>query len=503
MANADITKEDVIEFIANMSVLDLSELIKEMEEKFGVSAAASGCTRRPSFSCPEFRITPSMLPVVAIVGRPNVGKSSLLNAFLGRRLAIVDDMAGVTRDRVSARVRIEDRMVEMVDTGGIGLVDTQSLEHHVEAQIEQAIRVADLLLFVTDAREGLTAMDKEIAKSLRGFDVPIVLAVNKAESNEAKASVGEFGQLGLEPIPISAMERHGLGFLGERLIEELPDADEEEQREIEDPALKVAIVGRVNVGKSTFLNHLVGSERTIVSEIPGTTRDSVDVHIEKDGLVILLTDTAGLRREAAVQDSVDFYAQRRAEHAIRRAEVCLLLLDCTDEITKGDRKIASMIADAVKPVVIVANKWDLAVDRMTISDYEEYVSKMLQGLHYAPIVFTTAKGGKNVLAALDTAQALSKQSRHRVGTPEINRVLELAQTGFRPPVRMRGRPRIYYGTQIAVNPPTLMLFVNDPRLFRSGYRRFLENRFREALPFKEIPLLVVYKRRRSIFARKS
>ena len=439
-----------------------------------------------------------MLPVVAIVGRPNVGKSSLLNALIGRRLAIVDDMAGVTRDRVAAPAKLNGRWVELVDTGGIGIVDTQSLEDHVEAQIAQALEVADAVVFLTDGREGLMPMDEEIARVLRGKEISLVLAVNKTESNEARATASEFGALGYEPIPISAMERFGLQFLIDELMHLLPEGDDE----LEDPTLKVAIVGRVNVGKSTFLNHLAGSERAIVSELPGTTRDAVDLRIEKDGRQIMVTDTAGLKREASVQGSVDFYAQRRAEHAIRRAEVCLLVLDCTDDITRGDRKIAGMIETACTPVVIVANKWDLAKGNMELSEYGDYVAKTLPGLFYAPIVFTTAKDGKNVLAALDTAQALANQSRQRVGTPQINKVLESARSDSRPPVRMRGRPKIYYGTQISVNPPTIMLFVNDPRLFRKGFRRFLENLFRSSLPFAEIPLRIIYKRRRSIFAKK-
>jgi GTP-binding protein len=438
-----------------------------------------------------------MHPVIAIVGRPNVGKSSLLNALLKRRYAIVDDMAGVTRDRVSAQARLAGRTVELVDTGGIGIVDKQALEDHVEAQIEQALAVADAVIFVCDGRDGITAMDREIGAALRRLDVPVTLAINKVESKESEQTVAEFSQLGWEPLPISAQERIGLGYLIDTVVEEFPESSDEEEA----PALRIAIVGRVNVGKSTFFNHLAGGERAIVSEVPGTTRDSVDTLIEKDGRRIQVTDTAGLKRESAVQDSVEFYAQRRSEHSIERSDVALLLLDCTDDITKGDRKIASFIEDAVKPVVIVANKWDLAMGKMEMTEYEEYVSAKLPGLHYAPIVFTTAADGKNVLAAVDTAQALFRQANHRVGTPAINKVIEAAMTDFRPPVKVKGKPRIYYGTQIDVNPPTLMLFVNDPRIFSSGYRRFLENRLREALPFKEIPLRIIYKRRRSIFAK--
>jgi len=439
-----------------------------------------------------------MLPVVAIVGRPNVGKSSLMNALLGRRYAIVDDMPGVTRDRVSAVVELGGRWVELVDTGGIGIVDTQALEEHVEAQIRQAMEVADLLVFVTDAREGCTPIDEEIARAVREFDVPIVCAANKTESREAEANAVEFSALGFEPIPVSAQERFGITFLAETIAAALPEGAGDAPPE---PTLEVALVGRVNVGKSTFLNQVAGSERAIVSEVPGTTRDAVDVRIEKDGRTILVIDTAGLKREAAVQDSVDFYAQRRAEYAIKRAQVCLFLLDCTQEITRGDRKIAGMIEDSVTPVVIVANKWDLAKGKMEMADFAEYVAKTLPGLHYAPIAFVTAKDGKNVLAAIDTAQTLAKQARIRVGTPEINKVLERSRTDSRPPVRMRGQPKIYYGTQTAIDPPTLMLFVNNPKLFRPGYRRFLENRLRAELPFKEIPLRVVYKRRKSMFAR--
>lgn len=410
-------------------------------------------------------------------------------------------MAGVTRDRVAAPVQMGDRWIELVDTGGIGIVDTQSLEEHVEAQIQQALEIADALVFVTDGREGCTAMDQEIALALRGRNVPVILAVNKTESKAGEAAVGEFGKLGFEPWAVSALERLGMDDLQTAVLEAVEDVAEAEDGDVPgEPVLKVALVGRVNVGKSTFLNHLAGAQRTIVSEVPGTTRDSVDVMIEKDGRKMLVTDTAGLKREKQVDGSVEFYAQRRAEHSIRRAEVSLLMLDCTSEITRGDKRIASFIETECRPVVIVANKWDLVKGGMELADYADYVAKRLPGLHYAPIVFVTAKEGRNVLAALETAESLAKQSKERVGTPAINKALERARSEFLPPVRVRRTPKIYYGTQTDVNPPTIMLFVNDPRLFRSGYRRFLENRLREVLPFKEIPLRLVYRRRRSIFS---
>ncbi|MCZ6573909.1 MAG: ribosome biogenesis GTPase Der [Planctomycetota bacterium] len=440
-----------------------------------------------------------MLPVVAIVGRPNVGKSSLLNALLGRRLAIVDPMAGVTRDRVSSPVPLGDRVVELVDTGGIGIVDRQDLEEHVEAQILQALESAAVAIFVTDGREGLTPMDREIANALRGHDLPLVLAVNKTESEEARAAVPEFGAVGLEPFAISATQRFGLNELCAAVVEKLPEPEGEEAL---DPDLNLAVVGRVNVGKSTFINRLAGGVRAIVSEIPGTTRDSFDVRIDRDGKLVQITDTAGIKKEAAVQDSVDFYAQRRAEVAIDRAEGILLLLDCTDDLTRGDRKIARKVRDSVKPVVIVGNKWDLADGHMDKEKYVEYVRKTLPGLVFAPIVLCSAQTGDGVDRVLEDARRLQQQASHRVSTSEINRVLERTRTDFRPPVRLRREPKIYYGTQIEVNPPTLMLFVNDPRIFRQGYRRFLENRFRKDLPFKEIPIRVIYKRRRSIFAKR-
>jgi GTP-binding protein len=443
-----------------------------------------------------------MLPVVAIVGRPNVGKSSLLNALIGRRHAIVDDMPGVTRDRVAAHADLDGRWVELVDTGGIGIVDKQQLEAHVEAQIEQALAICDLIVFVTDAHEGCTPIDGEIARALRRREVPVVVAVNKSESKAARATFNEFAELGFEALAVSALEATGLDDLKAWIKANLPEEEGGSGGAPPEPVLKVAIVGRVNAGKSTFLNALAGEERVIVSEVPGTTRDTVDVRIEKDGRTILVMDTAGIKRERSVQGSVDFYAQRRAEQAISRSEVCLLMIDCTEEITRGDRQIARFIEDHVKPVVIVANKWDLAKGRMEMDDYAVYVAKKLTGLHYAPMAFVSAKEGRNVFAALETAESLAKQAGQRVGTAEINRAIERAMTESRPPTRIPREPKIYYGTQTSVSPPTIMLFVNDPRLFGPAFRRFLENRFREVLPFTEIPLRIVYKRRKSIFAKK-
>ncbi len=356
-----------------------------------------------------------------------------------------------------------------------------------------------MAIFVTDGLEGLTPMEREIANALRGHDLPLVLAVNKTETEEARAAVPEFGAIGLEPFAISATQRFGLDELCAAVVEKLPEPEGEEAL---DPDLNLAVVGRVNVGKSTFVNRLAGGGRSIVSEIPGTTRDSFDVRLDRDGKLVQVTDTAGIKKEAAVQDSIDFYAQRRAVVAIDRAEGILLLLDCTDALTRGDRKIARRVRDSVKPVVIVGNKWDLADGHMAKEKYVEYVRKTLPGLAFAPIVLCSAQTGDGVDRVLENARRLQQQSSHRVSTAEVNRVLERARTDVRPPVRLLKNPKIYYGTQIEVNPPTLMLFVNDPRIFREGYRRFLENLFRKDLPFKEIPIRVIYKRRRSIFAKR-
>lgn len=434
-------------------------------------------------------------PIVAIVGRPNVGKSTLLNSLVGSRVAIVEPTPGVTRDRVTVLCTLADRTVEVVDTGGVGIVDRQGLEAHVEGQVTQAVEGADVILFLTDAREGLMPLDQRVAHLLRGVDAPVVLLANKVEIEEAEWNLGEFEALGYgSPIPISAKERRGLGELEERLAELLPEGPVT-PRMLPPPELKLAVVGRMNAGKSSLVNALLEQERMIVSEVPGTTRDSVDVRFERGGKAVVVIDTAGIRKERIVHGSVDFYAQRRAERAMRRADVTVLLLDVSVEVARLDRQIAAYALDHYHPVVVAASKWDLAPEGAGARDFRQYVYDVLPPLRFAPVVFTSALDGTGVPEVLDSAWLLCEQARTRVGTAGVNRAIENAQ-GLRAPKPRHGRRgQIYYGTQVEVSPPTFVLFVNDPELFESNYLRYLENQLRKELSFSQVPLKIILRRR--------
>jgi len=434
-------------------------------------------------------------PVIAIVGRPNVGKSTLLNALVRSRVAIVEPTPGVTRDRVAVLCTLADRTVEVVDTGGVGIVDRQGLEAHVEAQVAQAVEGADVVLFVTDAREGVAALDRRVADLLRGARAPVVLLANKVETEEAEWGLGELEALGHgTPLAISAKERIGLDELEERLAV-LLGAHAIPPRRLPPPELLLAVVGRMNAGKSSLVNALLEQERMIVSEVPGTTRDSVDVRFERDGKVVVVIDTAGIRKERIVHDSVEFYAQRRAERAIRRADVTVLVLDTTAEVARLDRKIAAYAIEHHQPVVVAANKWDLVPREDKLSHFKKHLRTALPPLRHAPVVATSATEGKGVEAVLAAAWRLQGQARTRVGTADVNKALEEAQALRAPKPYQGRRGHIYYGTQVDVAPPTFVLFVNDPELFESNYVRYLENRFRESLPFAEVPLRFFLKAR--------
>jgi GTPase len=444
------------------------------------------------------------LPKVVIVGRPNVGKSSLFNWLAGRRIAIVDEMAGVTRDRVGSLVQLgEDvapRFMELYDTGGIGIVDRDDLGDDVERQIDTALGEADLILFVVDIRDELMPLDVEVARRLRYLPTRVILVMNKADTPAFDDRGAEFYKLGRgKPIAVSVHQNRNKRELL-RLIEEmLPAAEAEKPADAE---MKIAVVGRPNTGKSTLINTLARTERMIVSERPGTTRDSVDVHFELDGIPFLAIDTAGIKRSAKIRDNLDFYSVHRAQRSIRRADVVLLFVDPVQGISRLDKQLADYIAQEHKPCIFTINKWDLMVNDPNdpslgnMSRFANIVQHAFRNIGYMPLAFITAKTGKNVKALVNLAQSLFKQSQKRVSTGAINRILREAVEAHPPASRENRTPRIYYATQVGVAPPTIVLFVNSTRLFDQTYQRYLLNVFREKLPFRDVPIKLYLRSRK-------
>ncbi len=426
------------------------------------------------------------LPIVTIVGRPNVGKSSLLNCLAKKRISIVDSMSGVTRDRVSIEIEHEGHLFELIDTGGIGITDIEDIAHEVEVQIEIALQKANLILFVVDVRDGITPLDVEVAVRLRKVKKPLLLVVNKCDDPKFDIQAGEFFKLGLgEPLPVSALQRYGRVDLLDRIVSTFPEIDTKPVKT--DSLMKIAIVGKRNAGKSTLINTLAQEERVIVSEIPGTTRDSVDVKFEIDGKKFIAIDTAGIRKKKQIQGSIEFYGMVRVERSIRRADVVILLIDAPREISQVDKKIGDYIKTQFKPCLLVVSKWDLAED-IEIEKFIKYVHASLPGLHFAPLSFISSFSGENIIETIELAQELYKQANTRVSTAELNNVLEHAFTRHRPTKRKSKISKVYYATQVSVCPPTFVLFVNDKRLFNSDYERYLSNQLRDNLPFSEIPL---------------
>jgi GTPase len=435
------------------------------------------------------------VPVVAIVGRPNVGKSSLFNWLAGRRIAIVDPTAGVTRDRVSTLLKVDGRFVELVDTGGMGIQDVDNLTAEVERQIETALDQAHVILFVVDGRDGLMPLDEEVARRLRYVTKPVILVANKCDNPFLDPQTAEFYKLGRgKLICVSALQNRNKQDLLDLVMNRLPPADELEAPP-KDVALKLAIVGRRNTGKSTFINSLAESDRMIVSEVPGTTRDSVDVRFERDGLAFVAIDTAGVRRKRSLTGDIEFYSLHRAERSIRRADVVLLFLDPRVRISKVDKQLADYVLEQHKPAIFVVNKWDLMVPTPT-GKMGQYVRATFPSLDFVPIAFITAKTSKNVFAVLNLAQNLKKQASARVSTGDLNRVVRQALIDQPPPLRQNRRPKVYYATQVGTNPPTIVLFTNGPELFDNTYQRFLIKTFRDALPFREVPIKLYLRRKR-------
>ncbi len=438
------------------------------------------------------------LPVVAIVGRPNVGKSSLLNCLVSRRIAIVDPTPGVTRDRVSSPCAISEgrkaRYVELVDTGGIGMEDIDNLADHVEEQIAYAIEAAALILFVVDAREGLNPLDSAVARRLRRQDKPVILLANKVDRDDLGLETGELSRLGFgEPLMISAAHKRGRPELLAAIAERLADVAGKPPS----GAMKLAIVGKRNDGKSTFINALAGELRVIVSETPGTTRDSVDVRLELDGRSFVLIDTAGVRKRRKISSDIEFYSRHRALRSVRRADVVAMMIDASVKVSQVDKELAAIIAQEFKPVVLVINKWDLAQGAAAGEDYAGYLARTFPALSFAPISLTTATDGTNVRETVALAEQLFKQANSRLTTGRLNAAID--QIGkLRGPSHKVGTrpPNILYASQVGTAPPTIVCFVNDVRSFNENYQRFLVNRLREYAPFAEIPIRLIFRQRR-------
>jgi GTPase len=432
------------------------------------------------------------LPVVAIVGRPNVGKSSLFNMLAGKRISIVDPTAGVTRDRVSYTLELGDRFIELMDTGGMGIEDMDNLTEDVERQIRVAIGEASLVLFVVDMRDGVMPLDELVAERLRVLNKPVIFVANKADEPKIDAGIGELFRLGYgEPICVSANSKRGRDELLFAISEKLP-ADTTTVAPT-NPDLKIAIVGRRNVGKSTFINSLAQAERVIVSEVAGTTRDSVDVRFERDGKAFVAIDTAGVRKKKSLANDIEFYSMHRAERSIRRADVVLHLFDPRLRVSRVDKQLTEYVIQHHKPAIFVVNKWDLARDKIPTEKWSDYLRKVFAMLDYVPIAFITANKGKNVYRLLNLAQELHKQSGKRAKTGELNRVLKQAMLDNNPPMRNNRVPKIFYAAQVSTHPPTIVIVTNAPDLFDNTYIKYLTKRVRDSFAFGEVPVRFILK----------
>ncbi|MBI2829603.1 MAG: ribosome biogenesis GTPase Der [Chloroflexi bacterium] len=431
-------------------------------------------------------------PIVAIVGRQNVGKSTLLNRIVGKPVAIVEDLPGTTRDRVFADTTWRGIDFTMIDTGGLEPTPRTTVALGVQAQIEIAIQEADVIIFLVDARDGLTTPDLEIADMLRKAHRPVVVAVNKIDSARFEPQAPEFYQLGLgEPLPVSAVHGRGVAELLDKVVALLPPAM---PSETELPVMKVAIVGRPNVGKSTLLNALLGKERVIVDEKPGTTRDAIDVLLDFRGRNVLLIDTAGIRRRGRIEAGVEKYSVLRALRAIDRADVVLLLVDATELVAAQDTHIAGYIREAAKGVVIIVNKWDLVKEK-NIQAYTDYLRKEFNFIAYAPVLYVSAKLGRGTDSIMPEAEHVYQERLKRPPKEEVTSVIQQAMVAHVLPRSGKKQLKVFSVFQSAVNPPTFVFSVNDAKLIHFSYRRYLENRLRAAFGFAGTPIPLVFKSR--------
>jgi GTP-binding protein len=437
-------------------------------------------------------------PKVAIVGRPNVGKSSILNWLARKLVSVVDPTAGVTRDRVTYALTEQDRTFELVDTGGVGIVDSDELSADIERQIQFGMDSADLILFVVDGQTGVTPLDEVVAERLRKLQCPKILVVNKCDSTRLDDEIHEFHRLADAPVVVTSVKgQRNRAELLQAILNNLPlrDADAADSP-VAEPEMKLAIVGRRNVGKSTFINQLAQEERVIVSEIPGTTRDSVDVRFEMDGHTFVAIDTPGVRKKKSLANDIEFYGLVRAQKSIRRADVILMMFDATQTISQVDKHLVEEIQSRQKPCIFVVNKWDRGLEAdMTTEKWGDYLLRTFATLPHVPVAFLTALDGKNVRPVVNLAQTIFKQARERVPTAKLNEVVRAAVRHSSPPSRRNKLPKIYYATQVGIEPPTIVLKCNDPRLFDDPWKRYLLGVFRDRLPFHEVPLRVYYRKR--------
>ena len=431
-------------------------------------------------------------PIVAIVGRQNVGKSTLLNRMAGKPIAIIADLPGTTRDRILANVSWQETEFTIIDTGGLELKPQSTIAQAVKEQVETAINEADAIIFLVDTRDGATPPDLEIADMLRQVSKPIILVANKADNAKLETEAVEFYQLGLgEPFAISAYHGRGTAELLDRIVSLLSTPT---LVEAEPEIMKVAIIGRQNVGKSTLLNALLGEERAIVDEIPGTTRDAIDTLLDFDGQSVLLIDTAGIRRRGRLGVGVERYSVIRALRAIERADIALLVLDGTELVTAQDMHIAGYIQQAVKGIVLVVNKWDLVANKNT-TEYNRYIRRQLKFMPYAPVLYVSAKFGQGVSEIMPQATQVYQERLKRLPTTMVNSVVQRAVAAHTLPRIGSKQLKILYATQAEVNPPTFVFFVNDAKLLHFSYQRYLENKLRQSFGFAGTPLRLVFKTR--------
>lgn len=431
----------------------------------------------------------SVKPLVAIVGRPNAGKSTLFNKLVGDRVSIVENTPGVTRDRVYADCEWCGRTFSLIDTGGLELKSEDEMWSHIRAQVEIALSSASAAVFVVDGRTGLTLDDQTIAAYLRKTDIPVILAVNKLDNNEEYATY-DFYALGLgEPLGISAEQGKGLGDLLDRILEEIPEAPTEDEA---DRGLKVAIVGRPNAGKSSLMNRLLGYDRVIVSDVAGTTRDAIDTELIKDGKKYILIDTAGMRKRKNVDEGLERYSVMRSLLAVRRADVALIVCDAEAGLTEQDVKIAGFVHEEGKPSVIVMNKWDVVEkDSHTVYEFEKKLKESLKFMDYYKSAYISAKTGKRADTLLSLCEEAYANASKRVTTGLLNEVMGDAVRISEPPSKLGKKLKIFYVTQPSCNPPTFVIKVNDPELVHFSYKRYLENAIRKSFDFSGTPVRII------------